>query len=334
MCRLAAFPPNTSRTEAIEILLEMQGCNLDGVGSVYVNKGGEFVVDKYPCSLSSLLRKQSKELKKGEGFLSHMPHDGWTVAHLRAASHGGNTFENTHPFITADGNYAVVHNGIWSDYRIAKLCLEKSIEFKGQTDSEVAANLISLVGPERFSAAIDFGGVYLALQKDGQLWVIKTSGQLELVDREVEGTLLASEFDRGIYFKQRQEVFEGCYHFAANGTFIGAKKKASRWGRGRFRDEDWDRAAEMIAQSEGASTGNITSIAIHPENAHFVGGGLHVNTQSTGKPGLFAPPPLKSIMSAAPGEKEGMRVTVYPTNGSGGKARRYVIRHGVRVQEE
>ena len=99
MCRLAAFPPNFSQDKALEILLEMENNNLDGVGSAHVDPAtGNFVVSKFPISLSKLM-------EKGTPFLSHMAggnFNGWTIAHLRAKSQGEVAMRNTHPFIIND----------------------------------------------------------------------------------------------------------------------------------------------------------------------------------------------------------------------------------------
>lgn len=220
MCRLAAFPPNTTRQEAIEILLEFEGrSNRDGVGCAHVDaETGEFVVVKYPLSLSHILLKKMP-------FLDHMPHPGWTIAHLRAASHGGNTIENTHPFIV--GDMCVCHNGIWSDYSIVRSVIGKAFDIKweGQTDSEVAAQYLKLVGPEEFLQNVNMGGVYLALKKDGSLLVIKTSGNLEAVERPTQKNakkreiLIASTFSWQQY-KTRREAAPGWYHLSAEGKLL------------------------------------------------------------------------------------------------------------------
>ena len=113
MCRLAAFPPMFPRRKALEILANFYAGNEDGTGSVYV-KDGKFVVNKWRYRLETVIKRKFP-------LLDHMPYDGWTLAHLRAASHGKIRKVNTHPFIR--GDWAVVHNGIFSEYKIVKAAL-------------------------------------------------------------------------------------------------------------------------------------------------------------------------------------------------------------------
>ena len=214
MCRLAAFPPGFPRNKAIDILLEFGAANTDGTGYTYI-KDGKFVTHKWPRSLSSLL-------KRNKPFLTHMPHDGWTIAHLRAASHGGNTDENTHPF-EINNSWAICHNGIWSDYDVAKLALSTYVKFKGETDSEVAAHLINNLGPKKFATSISHGGVYLALNMDKSLWVMKTSGELVLNTLKDNQVLIASELDDEKY-PDKADALEGWYHFDATGKYVANKE--------------------------------------------------------------------------------------------------------------
>lgn len=209
MCRQSCFPPGFPREEALEILLEMETGNTDGTGSVYI-QDGKFIVNKWAKPLSKVLARNS--------FLSHMPYDGWTVAHLRAASQGAICQQNTHPFVV--GKWAVTHNGHWSESEIGRLALESTVEFKGETDSEVAAHLINLAGPKRFAEAVDFGGVFFALNKNGHLWAIKTSGQLDFVEREGQ-FILSSEFNPCKYEVLDTEY--GWYHFGKDGCLIKNK---------------------------------------------------------------------------------------------------------------
>ncbi len=212
MCRLLAIPPMFPRKAALDILDYMENANTDGVGSAYLNSKGEFVVEKYPTALYKIL-------KKGKRFLSHLPHPGWTIVHLRLASHGNNTMANTHPFLV--GDWAICHNGVWSDYAVAKLILEKTTDIKlnGETDTEVAANVINLLSPKVFAKEISFGGVYLCLNKNGTLHVAKTSGDLSLLELGNGATLISSELDMEKY-PTNLEALCGWYHFDKDGKCI------------------------------------------------------------------------------------------------------------------
>jgi predicted glutamine amidotransferase len=210
MCRIACFPPLFPQDKALEILLDFEHGNTDGVGSVHV-QDGEFVVNKYPKSLSRVL-------KKDFSFLGHMPYNGWTLAHLRAASHGCNADRNTHPFVM--GDMALIHNGIWSEYKIAKMILNNKKEIQGETDSEIAAHVISRVGPKKFGKVVDYGGVFAMLYKNGEMWVVKTSGDLAAL-RWKGKTLLASELD--FEYRRQKNVNEGWFHFGIDGKLIDFK---------------------------------------------------------------------------------------------------------------
>jgi len=98
-----------------------------------------------------------------------MPYPGWTLVHLRAASHGGLTYQNTHPFIK--GDWAFCHNGIWGDHKIVKAAYSNLFKFEGQTDSEVAAQLFSSIGPQKFIKSVT-SGVYLTLHITGEVYTI------------------------------------------------------------------------------------------------------------------------------------------------------------------
>lgn len=218
MCRIASFPPNFDRNEALEILKNFENNNTDGTGYVYVSNN-KFVTYRSVDKVSSIIEKDKK-------FLDHMPYDGWTLVHLRAASHGENAIRNTHPFII-ENKIAFIHNGIWSDYKIAKLALSKSVNFKGETDSEVAGHLFNIIGPKQFTKEIDFGGVFMALKRNGKLWVSKTSGSLVEYSKKNGKVLLASELKKDVY-KTQKEVEEGWIYLNREGKVINRKEKEGR----------------------------------------------------------------------------------------------------------
>ena len=83
------------------------------------------------------------------------------IAHTRWATHGAVTVSNTHPHVSHDGKFVMVHNGVIENFSVLKQFLSgKGIEFESETDSEVLCNLIAFhyselpEGEERFMEAV------------------------------------------------------------------------------------------------------------------------------------------------------------------------------------
>jgi glucosamine--fructose-6-phosphate aminotransferase (isomerizing) len=65
------------------------------------------------------------------------------IAHTRWATHGSVTHENSHPFVSCDEAFAVVHNGIISNYRLLREDLiGEGHKFYSETDTEVIPHLL------------------------------------------------------------------------------------------------------------------------------------------------------------------------------------------------
>ena len=66
------------------------------------------------------------------------------IAHTRWATHGGVNQANSHPHVSMDSNFAVVHNGIIENYLSLKTDLQaQGYVFRSETDSEVIVHLIA-----------------------------------------------------------------------------------------------------------------------------------------------------------------------------------------------
>ncbi len=82
-----------------------------------------------------------EEFYQKDSVLRHKSHMG--IAHTRWATHGKVTRNNTHPMVSQDKAFAVVHNGIISNYRALRSQLQKEgFRFVSETDTEVVPHLM------------------------------------------------------------------------------------------------------------------------------------------------------------------------------------------------
>ncbi|MBI4389781.1 MAG: isomerizing glutamine--fructose-6-phosphate transaminase, partial [Nitrospinae bacterium] len=110
--------------------LEYRG--YDSCGVALLNKNS-IVVKKNIGGVEEFYRK--------ENVLRHKSSIG--IAHTRWATHGKVTRENTHPHLSCDGKFAVVHNGIISNYRALRENLTRlGHRFESETDTEVIPHLL------------------------------------------------------------------------------------------------------------------------------------------------------------------------------------------------
>lgn len=118
-------------------LIQLQNRGYDSAGIVVI-KDNKFLIKKYASTEKETALKRLEEDKEffGEASIG--------LAHTRWATHGPKNDINSHPHISYDGKFAIVHNGIIENHEIIKeRLIEKNIKFISGTDTEVISNLIA-----------------------------------------------------------------------------------------------------------------------------------------------------------------------------------------------
>ena len=146
MCGIIGF---TGSQNAAPILLDglsrMEYRGYDSAGIAVLNRGA-IEVEKAQGRLTNLLEKTDNG-KRPQGFAG--------IGHTRWATHGAPNDINSHPHVSGDGRFAIVHNGIIENYAAIKEELTaKGHVFVSETDTEVAAHLIEECYTGDFKAAV------------------------------------------------------------------------------------------------------------------------------------------------------------------------------------
>ena len=112
--------------------LEYRGYDSSGVA---IADGTHLFLEKKAGRIENLERSLAEKQPKGT----------CGIGHTRWATHGAATDENAHPFFSRFAKFAVVHNGIITNYpSLAESLRARGVILSSETDSEVVAHLIDL----------------------------------------------------------------------------------------------------------------------------------------------------------------------------------------------
>lgn len=134
MCGIVGY---TGNNQAAPILLDglekLEYRGYDSVGIAVLNDG-EIKILKDVGRIKHL-RETSNNASGLTGSLG--------IGHSRWATHGAPTVQNAHPHYSANGKFAIVHNGIIENYAALKASLiSEGVVFRSETDTEVVAQLL------------------------------------------------------------------------------------------------------------------------------------------------------------------------------------------------
>ena len=136
MCGIAAFIGNNQNAfkQILNGLYQLQNRGYDSAG-ISIIDDNNIITHKY----ASTVEKTALELLKEFEYTSTIG-----IGHTRWATHGAKTDVNSHPHISHDEKFSLVHNGIIENFQeIKQFLLENNIENISQTDTEVIVNLVS-----------------------------------------------------------------------------------------------------------------------------------------------------------------------------------------------
>ena len=135
MCGIVGF---IGQEQAAPILLDglvhLEYRGYDSAGVAVISAQGKLQVEKAVGRLKVL----SEQIHGGadlEGCIG--------LGHTRWETHGAPNIINSHPHVSENGKFAVIHNGIIENYvEIKEFLIGQGIRFKSETDTEVVAQLL------------------------------------------------------------------------------------------------------------------------------------------------------------------------------------------------
>ena len=137
MCGIVGY---IGKQEAYPILIKglrrLEYRGYDSAGVALINSNGSLNVYKAKGKVDNLTEYCSdKDITGCVG-----------IAHTRWATHGEPSARNAHPHYSQSHNLAIIHNGIIENYAdIKQKLIEKGIEFKSDTDTEVLVQLVEYI---------------------------------------------------------------------------------------------------------------------------------------------------------------------------------------------
>ena len=173
MCGIVGVVGNTNATDIL-----IQG--LEKLEYRGYDSAGVFLASEGKSQLVKAVGRIAELSAKAEGVEGEAG-----IGHTRWATHGKPTEDNAHPHRSETGRFVLVHNGVIENYLEIKEEYLAGHHFKGQTDTEIAANLIGKFAEEDGLSTLE------AFKK--ALHIIRGAYAFALMDAEDPSTIYVAK---------------------------------------------------------------------------------------------------------------------------------------------
>lgn len=140
MCGVISIIGNTNNCidYIINGLKILQNRGYDSAGICTINENNKMIIRKYASddTTSAIVKLETNKISFSNSKIG--------IGHTRWATHGEKCDKNSHPHVSSDNKFIIVHNGIIENYHdLKKMLINKNYAFTSETDSEVICNLLS-----------------------------------------------------------------------------------------------------------------------------------------------------------------------------------------------
>jgi glucosamine--fructose-6-phosphate aminotransferase (isomerizing) len=122
-----------------------------------------------------------------------------SLGHTRWATHGKVSNENTHPHLSNNKNFVIVHNGIFENYEeVKKELLKNKYKFYGETDTKILVNYFEYSKNkneiEKFKKNVKGSSAFVIYSKnENKFYIYKNGSALYIAQDENKNLYISSD---------------------------------------------------------------------------------------------------------------------------------------------
>jgi len=136
MCGIAGVYGDEAVKKSVEIIIGQWNRGTEGAGIAWI-QDGVVEIKKTPTDQVSFYEENKYliDVKLRDKMIA--------IAHNRRPAGSEVAYRNTHPFLSEDKSFALIHNGVlWRLKPVITYLKQKGHKFEGETDSEVAMHVL------------------------------------------------------------------------------------------------------------------------------------------------------------------------------------------------